>query len=258
MQKIDLWEWYNNIKKELIEIDFTNQEKEYIKAYYEDAGLLRSYRRPFFKKHYIDTFEKAATYLLAGQKLPLIIDLGGGTGTQVIYLALQGAKMVCIDMDTMALTIQKKRIKYYEQKYNTKLNITLIEKNTFEIDYSSFGKINGLYSMFAFNMMKPSDKLLDKILPNVSNDFRMVILDGNQQNYLTSLFKVRKIKGIWKPQEFANYLNNKGLEISKHHGGISILPIFWWFFPYSIGVKLDDFLNKNWLFPVSHQIYAKK
>ena len=64
ISEIDIWEWYLNIELEL-EHSFLNMgEKKYLSDYYYEAGLLRSWRRPFFKHHYARTFTKAVNFVL--------------------------------------------------------------------------------------------------------------------------------------------------------------------------------------------------
>ena len=87
--------------------------------------------------------------------------MGCGTGTQSLCFALLGARVIAVDMDSQALSIFKKRIKFYEEKIGRNLNISIYNSDIFTFNLSDYGLLDGIYSLFAFNMMIPAEKLLD-------------------------------------------------------------------------------------------------
>ncbi len=48
----EVWRWYLNIEKEFRSLDLTETERSCMRAYYSEAGLLRRWRRRFFRRHY--------------------------------------------------------------------------------------------------------------------------------------------------------------------------------------------------------------
>ena len=253
----DIWSWYNNIYKELELIDFTQEEKDFLIAYYKEAGLMKPWRSNFFRRHYSHSFYEASSFLMSNSiKQPKILDLGIGTGTQALLLCLLGAEVIGLDLDTLSLGIAKKRHTFYEKISGKKLLFDIKEANCFDIDYSSYGLIDGLYSMFAFNMMQPSEKLINLIAPFFSKNFRFVVIDGNNKGILARLLPSRK-REVWSPIEFSDNLLSHGLTINKHEGKITLPPVLW-----GLGIStlswIDNILNKTWVFPVSHQILASK
>lgn len=253
----DIWAWYKNTEKELELIDFTTEEKEHIIAYYEEAGLFSNKRKHFFRRHYSHSFHEAVSFLMSNRdKTPTILDLGVGTGAQALLFSLLGAKVIGLDLDSIALSIAQKRHHYYEKISNRSLSFTVKEINCFDVDYTKYQPLDGLYSMFAFNMMQPSDKLMKLIAPNFSDNFRLAIIDGNNTSLLTKISPSRK-RDVWSPSEFQENLQKSGLTIDKHEGKVSLPPPLW-----NIGINklktIDTILNSNWLFPVSHQILASK
>jgi len=252
-----VWRWYNNISLEL-EMSFLDQrEKAYLSAYYKLAGLLKGWRRSFFYHHYSRTFAQAATFLLKDVDTPRILDLGGGTGTQSLFLALIGASVVVLDMDQMSLRILKKRQAFYEEISGRKLDVKAICANAFQFDYGTIAPIDGLYSLFAFNMIQPSRKLLDLLFPHMSRGSRVVVQDGNRSSWVSKVFPCRR-RDVLSPLEFESELENQDFEIVSHSGGVVFPPVFWMVWPTGLLRSLDEKLGHNWLMPVSHQIMAIK
>jgi len=252
----NLWQWYLNVSIELNSNYLSDIENEYMASYYNEAGLLRTWRRPFFRYHYVNSFAIIAQYYFPKKNLR-ILDLGCGMGTQALYFAMMGAEVIAVDLDTLALSIFTKRIKYYEDLSGKKLNIKLYNVNAFEFDYQVIGKFQGIWSMFAFNMMQPSLKLIDLILSNLSNEGAISLLDNNRISWANSIILHRRRK-VLSPIELENELKKKGFKIRYHKGGVSLLPILWFLLPYSFAEKLDKLFDRNWFFPISHLLIASK
>jgi len=253
---VSLWEWYKNIEKELSIEYLPEREADKMREYYEEAGLLASWKVDFFRRHFCETFVRASEFLLNERSQPHILDLGCGTGSQAIFLALMGAKVTGLDMDGAALEILRKRKAMYEELSGKTLNIELMEQSAFDVDYSLLAPIDGVYSMFAFNMMQPSGRLLDALKPGLSADARIAIIDGNSASWLPLVMRSRR-RPVWSPQEFSARLMAAGFTIHEHLGGVAIPAPFWKVSP-NFMTPLDDLLNRNWFFPISHQILAER
>ena len=252
-----VWRWYSNIPLEL-EFSFLDQcEKDYLAAYYRSAGLLKGWRRPFFRHHYVRTFAEAAAFLLSKQATPRIIDLGGGSGTQCLLLALMGARIFVMDVDCMALRILRKRQAFYQDEIARQLDITVICTNTFHFNYKAIAPIDGVYSLFAFNMMQPTRELLELICPYMDAGSCFVVQDGNPLSWVSKVFPSRR-RNVLSPVELESELDNLGFTKVSHRGGVIFPPALWALLPASILRKWDEALGQNWLMPVSHQIVAIK
>jgi len=253
-----LWEWYCNISVE-IDVGFLDKRQQsYLSEYYIEAGLLRKRKSSFFRHHYAKPFSAALSFLLSiPKKRPVILDLGCGTGTQSLAFALLGAKVIALDMDTQALEILHKRKHFYEEKTGRILDIQTGNSNVFAFDFSSIAPIDGLYSLFAFNMMQPSRKLLSLIMPYMATVGRIAILDGNCSSFASRFFPWRR-RNVLSPMELKEEIEKYCFETVEHYGGVVFPPALWFIFPYSALTKLDNwFSNKSWVFPVSHQILAQ-
>jgi SAM-dependent methyltransferase len=252
----DLWAWYQNPAKELSSKFLNEKEAEHFAAYYHEAGLLRWTRRPFFQYHFCRTFARSAAFLLEKAKDGVILDLGCGCGTQSLYLALNGAKVLALDLDDMALAVLQRRKSFYEELSGRRLDITVCRANAFTFDYASIAPIACVHSMFAFNMMQPSADLLDRIVPHLLPGSRVAILDGNSISWLARLLPWRR-RPVWSPHEFRNQLLQRGFRILAHEGGIVLPPFIWCIIAYEQCSRIDRVLAKNWLFPISHLILAE-
>ena len=255
--EIDVWRWYQNINYELDLLNLTDSEREHFFNYYHEAGLLLPQRIDFFRQHYSKTFYLSARFLLKG-KNKTVLDLGAGSGTQALFFALQGAHVLAVDMDTIALKILKKRKQLYENLTGVDLNIDILEINAFELDDNVQTKIDAVWSMFAFNIMQPSDRLIDRLLPLFSEEIKLAILDGNNLSWLPRLLPSRR-RNVWSPYNFQEALEGRGFNINSHSGGIAIPPALWRIkILHSILTKINNILCRSWLFSISHLIMASK
>lgn len=250
--------WYNNIAKEMAAGLLPAQDAEYLAEYYREAGLLRSWRRPFFMRHYAEPFAAAANYLMgsAGTGKKVILDLGCGCGTQSIAFALMGAKVIGLDMDRRALDILLQRKKIYEKASGRTLDIEVHDGDVFAFDYPAAGPIDGIYSMFAFNMMQPTTKLLSLLLPHVSPQGRFVIQDGNRLSWLARV--PGRQRQVLAPEELGAELSGRGFHPAWLKGTISLPPIAWSMLPRKPLTHIDETLNKGWFWPISYMAMYEK
>lgn len=133
-----------------------------------------------------------------------IIDLGCGSGTSAILFALLGARVVGIDLNPVLLAVCRKRQEFYEKHFGT-LSLQFVQADTRTFDYSTFKPIDAIYSLFAFNMMQPTSRLLASILPALASNGRIVISDGNRLSIYNRLFRPRT---VYSPHQIEVLLSN--------------------------------------------------
>jgi len=252
------WKWYLNVSEELKHSFLSNQDKVYFANYYKEAGLLRKWRRPFFQHHYARTFARAAWFLLAGARNARILDLGCGTGTQSIFLALLGADVIGLDLDEEALAILEKRKAFYEKVSGRKIKLVAYKADALFFDYEKIAPIQGIHSMFAFNMMRPATLLLQRVAACTTKRGRLAILDGNCTSWLPSLIPSRRRPGCLAPFELEEVLRNLSFKTVRHEAGCAVPPLFWSIVPVPLLRPIDELLGRYWLWAVSHQILAEK
>ena len=250
------WHFYLGISDEIESGHLDSGEREHMARYYAEAGLLRAYRRPYFRQHFCATFVRAGRFLLDGAPQPHILDLGCGCGTQSLLLALAGARVTALDRDPLALRILEKRKRYYEELVGRSLDSRLHAADALTFPYVDLAPLTGVYSMFALNMMQPTSSLMSALTPGLAPGARLAVLDGNNQAWLPRLYPPRR-RRVWSPTEFRRELEAIGFRIHEHVGGVALPPFFWVSGDWRPVRALDAQLCKNWLFPISHQILAE-
>jgi SAM-dependent methyltransferase len=252
-----VWRWFQNIETELTSSELTDEAKSLIEKYYLDAGLLKRWRRPFFKQHYASAVAAAASFLVAHNpnRSPRVLDLGCGYGTQSLLFAILGARVIALDGDRTALDVVRQRRATYERMTGRHLDITLVEANALTFDYRQLGLLDGVHSMFAFNMMQPSSVVWAGLCAALDPEARVAILDGNRSSWLGHL---RGRRSAWSPDEFALVLAETRFASRLHRGAIALPPLCWTVLPEGAAVWLDSKLRRSWLWPVSHQILAQR
>ncbi len=251
----EVWKWYRNIPAELDWGGFTKAEREGFREYYREAGLLRTWRRSFFRHHFARSFAAAAGFLMEASAKPTILDLGCGCGTQSLFLAAKGARVIALDSDPRALSVLEKRRRFYERKLGRTLDLTVCCVNVFDFDFEAVAPIQGLFSLFAFNLMQPTGQLLKLIEPHLDLTARVAIVDGNNRSWLVRLIPSRRRK-ICSPPELRKEFESRGFAVQEHCGGIVFPPLTWNLLPPGWLCRLDEGLGRNWLFPISQRILA--
>lgn len=246
----DIWNWYGNIAQELTSEHLDDSERAYLTAYYREAGLLRKWKRSFFRRHYAEPFRQALTLLCDGRQRPLIVDLGCGTGSQSLAFALRGARVVALDLDVNALKVLEKRKRFYEERRGEPLDITILAVDALKFDFAEIGPIDGVYSLFAFNIMQPTSTLLARIMPGLASGARVILQDGNRLCWLSHLPGRRR--QVSSPLDLDKMFTD--LEFARFclQGAVSLPPLTWAILPYNLLSTIDAKLNQTWFWPISY------
>lgn len=241
----DIIRWYNNIKHEIKTLSLPEELKKKYHEYYREAGLLNNiFKYRFFHHHYSRLLYIVIKHIINMVPNCRILDLGCGTGTQALLFALLGAEVVGIDLDKEALQILEIRRKYYESKIGKSLKVTSHCVDAFKTDFGLYKPFDVVYSLFAFNMMQPSGKLLDILCQHLNPGALLFIQDGNKNMWFNKLFRPRP---VLSRSELKNVLVNRGFVNIEALGGYAIPPPLWQIFPNILLRKIDALLT---LFPV--------
>jgi SAM-dependent methyltransferase len=218
--KNDMIAYLQNIEIETQSQLFTQKEIEKIAA-----ALFSEYfdnnARPFFLHHFIPQWVESVNYLFRDQKNPRIIELGCGTGTSSILFSLLGANVIGVELDRNCVDLCLKRKKFYQSIVGP-LDLSFVNANTCSFPYKEYGPFDGVYSLFAFNMMQPTDILLKRILKQLTVKGKLFITDGNKDSFYNRIIPSRRRKNIWSPKVLKRFLakNNMRIEGIKTHSAI--------------------------------------
>jgi SAM-dependent methyltransferase len=237
-----LWRWFQNVQQELALLSLSDSERASVIAYYCDAGLMRPWRRPFFRHHYVTPLLRAVRELFAVTPRPRILDLGCGTGTQSLIFALLGAEVVGVDLDDVALAVFRKRIALYEQHCQRSLPIHIHSGDVFRIDFDTLGPFDAMYSLFAFNMMQPTSGLLERLAPHFSSRAVIAIQDGNREHLFNRYFRKRKL--VASREQLHAGLRRIGFSDVSHFGAYAIPPPVWAVVPRPALAVVDRMLSR--------------
>ena len=250
--------WYDNLEMEISGGWFTPEELTALKDFSAKSGFAKARRqREFFRRHFVETLTAAAAFFVGDRPSPLILDLGSGTGSQAILFALHGARVVGVDLDGAALRLFRKRLDCYERLAGSPLAVTVVEANALAVDYSAYGPFDGVYSQFAFNVIQPSSRLVDAIVPHLAPAARWAVLDGNNRCVWSKLAPWRR-RHAWSPGEMSAELQRRGFTIVSQSGGIALPRPAWTIMPYLWARSLDRRLCRSWFWAASHQTFAQK
>ena len=250
--------WYNNIFMELKMGLLTQHERKYLAGYYEKAGLLSKWRRPYFYHHFAGQFTKMVKHFQLNKLPRRILDLGCGVGTQSLFFSLMGAEVISIDKNEMALSIFKKRRILYEQIIGRQLKIQMYCADALSFNYKSIEPIDCVHSMFAFSTMTPSPRLITLFTEACTLDSSLAILDTN---FASWKFRLKKPRWIWRvllPKEISACLKNNGWQVKEQTGGVCIPPAFCNIFAGIVLCAIDRCLSRTLFFPGSYVTLAKR
>ena len=242
---------------ELSESFLNSAEKRYMASYYHTAGLLRGWRRPYFRQHFSKNFARSVTFLLSDDSKKTIVDLGCGMGTQSLYFAFMGATVISLDLNDRSLDILEKRIKFYQRISDSDLDIRIQRSNAFDFHPDAASLFDGIHSMFAFNMMQPSESLLAHLLSCSKPLTKIAIQDGNNQSWVPRLVPSRRRK-VLTPLQLEAQLGHLGFEVKRHDGAIALPPLLWTVLPSRPLLVLDHWLCRSWFWALTHHLLAER
>lgn len=220
--------------------------------------LLDTRMRPFFLYHFGPLIEKAVSVFFRNCTKPCILELGCGSGSTSILFALLGAKVVGIDLETDLISACEKRRAFYERHFGS-LDLLFCRANALEFQYQRVGPVDGIYSLFAFNTMQPSAKLLARVLPTLKPGGNLVVTDGNRQSLYNRLFRPR---GVLTPRQMESELIAHGCRVVETLFDCVVPPAVCRIRPaFQVALKLERLLKRLGVMPwlgLSYTIVAER
>jgi len=254
---LDAQRYLNNFLIELQEIPFTPEERKLLLQVIF-GKLVDERTRPFFLYHFRPLLKKAVDIFFCEEQRPLIVDLGCGSGSASILFGLLGARVIGIDIEPILISACRERQAFYEAEFGP-LDIRFYVADAFKFDYDQIAPIDGIYSLFAFNIMQPSRELLARVTPALKPKGKIVISDGNIYSPYNRLFRPRP---ILTPGEMKSILSATHCEVISLEFHCTIPPVLARIRTvFDLGVKLERIFGrlglKRWL-SVSYTIVAER
>jgi hypothetical protein len=178
-----------------------------------------------------------------------------------LLLALLGADVIGIDLNQKLIDLCNKRKTFY-RKYCSGMKIEFAQRNVFEYDFSKHAPIDCIYSLFAFNLMRPTHKLLERITPFLSNQGKIHIIDTNTSSIYNKIIKSRRRPDILNPSRMQMVFENAGYKTVLNESDCMVPPfLFNSNYLQKTAIKVEKIikaLNVHRYFGVSYTIIAQK
>lgn len=262
LKQTDVFRYLQNLELEIARRLFSQSE---LLLLLQDAlygKFLDKKRRPFFLYHFLPLWENTINKLFEDNAHPKIIELGCGTGTSSLLFALLGAEVIGIDLNRTLIEICQKRKQFYEKHIGRDINACFHNANAFNFPFENHAAVDAFFSLFAFNLMKPPDILLARLVPSLRNGGKMIISDGNQSSLYSCLIPTRRRSGELSPLMMQKKMEMLGCRICKIETHCAIPP-FVFRFPRAqkLALKIEDLVRLSGLhkfFGISYTIVAEK
>ena len=180
-----------------------------------DAALFSKYRdnkrQSFFCYHLFPLWLKAFEHLATLAPGARILELGCGTGQTSLMLSMAGFDVIGIDLSDELIALCNKR-KHYYQSYCPELSAQFIAADAFRFDIDAIAPLDAIYSLFAFNLMKPAAELIERLSLSMRPGGIFMISDGNVGS-VWNMLPSRRRHGVAEPDTMARLLKKNNFSI---------------------------------------------
>jgi len=188
----DAQRYLSNFLLELEHIPFTADERRLLLQKKILGKLVDERTRQFFLYHFGALLGRAVRALFDGATTPRILELGCGSGSGALLFSLLGARVVGLDINPVLISACRRRQRFYETHFGP-LDVRFETTDVLRFDYRTLAPLDGVYSLFAFNLIQPSTELLARLIPALAPNGKIVISDGNQDGLFNSWFRHRAV-----------------------------------------------------------------
>jgi 2-polyprenyl-3-methyl-5-hydroxy-6-metoxy-1,4-benzoquinol methylase len=152
-------------------------------------GGYRAKFGPYIRHHYNGQTEEIIG-LIANKKHPALLEIGAGCGTEALWFALRGARVLAIDVNDERLAVARERQKIVEQGVGRKLDLEFRACSLFDLKPEpSFDLI---WMEQAFHHVEPRVRVYDMIAGLLKPEGHVVISEANGWNPLLQLMLFRR------------------------------------------------------------------
>ena len=154
-----------------------------------------SYKKRFpnyIRKHYVSQTQEI-TSLISSKKMPHVLEVGCGCGTESIWFAMLGASVIGIDLQVDRLSVARERINILRENLKIEVDVKFEALNLFEMD--NFKGFDIIWMEQAFHHIEPRDKVPITLYNLLNPGGYVVIAESNGWNPFLQLSLLRK-RGI--------------------------------------------------------------
>jgi SAM-dependent methyltransferase len=155
-------------------------------------GYYAGYRAkfgPYLRHHYSGQTEEIGRLIVA-KKGPSLLEVGGGCGTEALWFALRGARVLAVDVNHERLAVARARQKIVEQGIGHPLNLEFRFCSLFDLPLEpSFDLV---WMEQAFHHVEPRAQVYGTITGLLKHDGHVVISEANAWNPFLQLVLFRR------------------------------------------------------------------
>jgi SAM-dependent methyltransferase len=155
-------------------------------AYY--AGYRQRFG-PYIRHHYSGQSSEIAA-LIRAKTMPRLLEIGGGCGTEALWFALKGARVLAIDVNEERLEVARARQAIVERGIGRPLDIEFRFCSLFDLNQSNAFDL--IWMEQAFHHVEPRRDVYSTIAQLLAADGHVVISEANGWNPLLQLVLFRK------------------------------------------------------------------
>lgn len=143
----------------------------------------------YVRHHYSDQTSEIGQ-LIATESNPVLLEVGGGCGTEALWFALRGACVLAVDVNNERLAVARERQRIVEQGIGRKLDLEFHFCSLFDLPREpSFDLV---WMEQAFHHVEPRAHVYDMIASLLKPDGHVVISEANGWNPLLQLVLFRR------------------------------------------------------------------
>lgn len=224
-----VYRWNENLFIELEEGGYTKRVIEILsdqKNYY--GQFLDNKTCTYYRHHFIRSIAECLSFLFSRNETPRLLDIGCGCGMQSILMALLGADVVGVDISTDAISVCEKRKSFYEKRLGRKIPVTFVEGNIMQQRKETIGLFNGIYSLFAWELIEPQNDLVEWATDLLEANGMIVLQNTNPLMWFRRLFQSKT--GI-TADEIIRLMSECNIKCVKTSGTVA-LPKELWMLPF--------------------------
>lgn len=155
-------------------------------------GYYAGYRGRFghYIRHHYSDQSAEITALIGAKKSPRLLEIGGGCGTEALWFALQGARVLAIDVNEERLGVARARKEIIESGIGRPLDIEFRFCSLFDLNEP--GAFDLIWMEQAFHHVEPREEIYSTIARLLAPEGHVVISEANGWNPLLQLVLFRK------------------------------------------------------------------